>query len=138
MIIFFISFITLFSLVGSPHATDPTEKELLIQWGKEVNEYREYLIKKNRQGTLELRSLLIKWNSLKVTIDDQEQLTLNILVGVEIYGLNINDVKKKMKKYHPDSAINGNFTETDLKTITRNAEMLNLINLSVLKPIYPF
>ena len=108
------------------------------EWAQRLSDYRSYLLRKNPQATLELKLLFDNWEHIHVSDERNASITVNVLVSAEIYGMSFKSIAKKIEKYMPDSEIGKIITERDVEILTRNDELMNLVHIGLLSPIYPF
>ena len=107
-------------------------------WIPKIMEYRDYLLRKNPNGVQELKQLLDKWETINTTEEEKTDLTLNVLKLLETGHLSNAKIIKKAVKNMPESNIAKQLTSSDLETIKKNAELLDMIYLGLLKSAYPF
>ena len=68
---------------------NPTNQQ---EWIIKINEYRDYVMNKNPEAPLLLKSMLEKWKKADVKNKEKVEFTFNVLVAAEVYK---NDFKKK-------------------------------------------
>jgi len=108
------------------------------EWISIISKYRDHLLQKNPNSTIELKQLINKWNTLGATEEEKSYLTFNILYARKIEKMNLKSIRKYIKKYKPNSKAGNSITEEDISIITKNSELLELIHLGLLKATFPF
>lgn len=99
--------------------------------------YRDHLLTKDTAALEDLRLLLSRWNALGANEHEQIDFTFNVLIARVVQAWSYKLIKKKAKEHSP-GIIAETFTEADLQVIARNADVLDLLLLGVLKWEYPF
>ena len=106
------------------------------KWIQKISEYRNYLILQNPESTNELKLLLEKWTNLGVSEEEQNQLMVNVVKLKAIDEDSSERVVKMAHKHMPEVKIAQHLTVQDVTIIAKNAELLDLVHLDILKSKY--
>lgn len=97
---------------------------------RQVVEYRSHLLRKNPMAIEELRLLFEIWDSLGVPVAARAEFS-----GKVVYA-KAGSVMPNWAKTKPDST--KTFDELEVEIFGKNAELMGLVNLDLLKGEYPF
>lgn len=108
-----------------------------LEWIGKVTSYRDFLLRKNPEALIELRTMLTKWDTLGTGYEEKIEFSSSVL-KVRAEGYSYKAIRRMANRSIPESILAKTFIEEDVITIEKNSELLNLIFLGVLEPTYPF
>ena len=106
------------------------------EWTPNIIAYRDYLLAQDTAALQQFRTLLKNWK-----IDEHPErfiLLRDIILLDRVYKRKLKFIKKKIAKTHPSYGLTDSISEKNILILEKNVELINMINIDLLKGKYPF
>ena len=131
----YLTFVIVLTILTQVQSQDKVDFESI---SKIINNYRTNIFDRSSNEISELNVLFEKWAAKDLSPSRRDRMLLNILKYGRIDKLNYDEIRKKLNKFMPNSIVANEFTEIELNTIIRNADILSQSLFGALNSEFPF